>query len=99
MTEFDRERTISAAQAILDERGWCVLEACTDVPRQVWEARLLMFDHVADVIAETVEGEVREEPWLDLRLTGCDRVTLRPDPALGTYLCYVAQTPVPAALY
>lgn len=78
-----------AAQAILDQGGWCVLEECVDVPSQRWQARLLIFDRVADGVAEVVGFEVAADPDHDLRLTGCDRATLRPDPAMGAHLCYL----------
>jgi hypothetical protein len=82
-----------AAQAILDQGGWCVLEECVDVPSQRWEARLLIFDRVAEGVAEVVGLEVAADPHHDLRLTGCDRGTLRPEPDMGAHLCYLAGVP------
>lgn len=66
------------------------------MPEQVWEARLLMFDRVAEAVADLVDEEVGAEPQLDARLTGCDRRTLQPDPGMGAHLCYVAAEPMTA---
>jgi hypothetical protein len=75
-----------------------VFEVCVDVPTQQWEARAVIFDLQPDAVADTVAEEIRYEPELDARLTGCDRCTLHPEPAMGEYLCYVAEgAPTPAA--
>jgi hypothetical protein len=94
---FDRPRAVAAAQSILDRGGWCVLEACVDIPRQRWEPRVLIFDLVADAVADAVEAELCDDPSCDARLTGCDRRTLCPDSALGTYLCYVTASAADAS--
>ncbi len=80
----------AAARAMRDRGGWIVLEACVDVPAQAWEARVVIFSTAPETIAEAVEEEIAYEPGLDLRLTGCCRQTLAPDPEMGTYLCYLA---------
>ena len=61
-----------------------------DVPSQQWEVCALLFDLVAESVADVVEEEIASEPGLDVRLTGCDRRTLAPDRGLGAPLCYVA---------
>jgi hypothetical protein len=88
--EYDRAQTINAAQRILDQRGWCLYEVCLDVPNQVWEPQILIFDIAAEAVADTVEAEISAEPDYDARLSGCDRCTLRPVAAMGAYLCYLA---------
>ena len=90
MAYVEREPVIAAAEAILDLGGWCVLEACVDIPGQRWEARLLMFDLDPEAVADAVAGDIEVEPEHDVRLTGCDRRTLMPAPAMGAYLCYLA---------
>lgn len=87
---YDRQRTAMAAEVILSQGGWCVLEVCTDVSRQQWDPRVVIFDITPQAVADIVEQEVGHEPERDARLTGCDRRGLRPDPAMGAYLCYVA---------
>ncbi len=87
---------IAAAQSILDEGGWCVFEVCTDVPRQRWEARVVILNPLADAVADAVAEEINREPLYDARLTGCDRRTLRPAYDMGAHLCYVAEQPAHA---
>jgi hypothetical protein len=84
---------VDAAQSILDQGGWCVLEVCTDVPRQHWEARVLIFDRVAEAVADADAEEIAYEPEYDVRLTGCDLRTLGPEPGLGAHLVYLADAP------
>ena len=93
---YDRSRTVEAARRILGQGGWCVYEACVDVPTQHWEPRILMFDLVAPAVADAVEAEIDDAPGQDGRLTGCDRRTLQPTEAMGAHLCYVADAPTPA---
>jgi hypothetical protein len=93
---YDRDRATRAAEAILWQGGLCVFEVCVDIPRQVWEARALIFDLTADGVAETIAQEIDYEPERDARLSGCDRRTLRPEPAMGAYLCYVSEFPAAA---
>src|ERR1700751_3073454 len=95
---YERERTVAAARSIISRGGWCVLEVCVDVPSQQWEVCALLFDLVAESVADVVEEEIAFEPDLDARLTGCDRCTLAPDPGLGARLCYIADAPRPAAV-
>ncbi len=90
---IERARTIAAAQVILDQGGWCLLEACVDVPGQCWEARILIFNLAAEAVADAVFEEIEYAPELDYRLTGCDRSALRPNPAMGAHLCYLADVP------
>jgi hypothetical protein len=87
-----RTPILAAAQAVRDHGGWAVLEACVDVPRQVWEPRLLILGDAVQTIIDAVAEEAACEPGLDLRLTGFSRVTLAPDPAIGSFLCYLAPT-------
>jgi hypothetical protein len=87
MSPEERARTLDAAQRILAQGGWCVLEVCVDVPGQLWEPHLLLFDLVADAVADAVEDEVTHEPGLDARLTGYNRTTLAPDPGMGAFPC------------
>jgi hypothetical protein len=82
----EHDRTTAAAQAILDRGGWCMLEVCVDIPRQIWEPRVLLFDVVARHVADAVAEELACEPGFDARLSGCHRRTLQPDPGLGAYL-------------
>jgi CBS domain-containing protein len=84
---------IAAAQAILDQGCWCVLEICSDVPSQRWDAELLIFNLVAGAVADVVEEEIAQEPGQDARLTGCDRATLHPVPEIGAHLCYLGELP------
>ena len=93
MLRYERSRVAEAAQSILDEDGWCVVEVCVDVPAQRWEARLLICDGDPEVVADAIEQELACDWDSDLRLTGCDRRTLRPDPGKGSHLCHVQQTP------
>jgi CBS domain-containing protein len=90
---LERSRVAGAAQTILDRGGWCVLEVCLDVRRQQWEARVVIFDLAAEAVADTVAQELRYDPGLDARLTGCDRRTLHPDAGMGAHLIYVAAIP------
>jgi hypothetical protein len=87
---FDRPPVVRAAQSILEQGGWCVLEACVDIPSQEWETRVLIFDLVPEAVADAVIAELVDEPEHDARLTGCDRRTLCPDPSMGAHLCYLA---------
>ena len=96
MPPHDRSLVIAAAQSILEQGGWCVFEVCTDVPGQRWEARVVIFNLLADSVADAVVEEIEYEPCNDARLTGCDRRTLRPDPEMGAHLCYVAEQPAQA---
>lgn len=73
-----------------------MLEVCTDVPGQCWEARVVMFHLLADAVADAVAEEIDSDPFYDARLTGCDRSMLRPDADMGAHLCYVAEQPAPA---
>src|ERR1019366_4523020 len=95
MPGYQRLPVVQAAQAILDHGGWCVYEVCLDVPGQRWEARALIFDLLADAVADAVEAEIMLEPDRDARLTGCDRSTLVPVAGLGSYLCYVSDARAP----
>jgi hypothetical protein len=97
MFGYRRARVVAGASAILQAGGWCVLEICTDVPAQRWEAQLLIFDLTADAVADVVAQEVADRPDHDARLTGCDRATLAPCAALGAHLVYVASPPAQAA--
>ncbi|HEV3054557.1 MAG TPA: hypothetical protein VGX45_07875 [Solirubrobacteraceae bacterium] len=90
MAVFDRSLAVSAAQSIIEKGGWCVVEACLDVPEQVWEARILIFDRLPEAVADAVAEEIDLDPGHDARLTGCDRRTLAPDPEMGARLCYLA---------
>jgi CBS domain-containing protein len=96
MLIYDRALVIAAASSILDRGGWCMLERCVDVPRQLWEPRILLFDLVPNAVADAIEEELERESEHDARLAGCDRRTLQPDPAMGAYLCYLAQRPAAA---
>jgi hypothetical protein len=91
---YERSSTVEAAQVILDHGGWCVYEACLDVPEQRWEPRVVIFKRSADAVANAIELEVESEPFYDARLTGCDRLTLAPAPGMGAYLCYLADAPL-----
>jgi hypothetical protein len=51
----ERQRVIAAADRILAQGGWCVLERCVEVPVQCWVARGIIFDLVADAVADSVE--------------------------------------------
>jgi CBS domain-containing protein len=90
MLGYDRLRAVAGAQSILDQGGWCVLEVCVDVPAQRWEARVVIFGLTAEAVADNVATEIACESERDARLTGCDRRTLRPIPAMGAHLCYLA---------
>ena len=94
---YDRERAVEAAERILEYRGWCVYEACVDVPRQRWEPRLLMFHLSPEAVADALEAEIELEPEHDARLSGVDRRSLQPLPGIGAFLCYVADDPAPPA--
>lgn len=87
---YERCLAVQAAEQIIGQGGWCVYEACIDVPRQVWEARSLSFELTAEGVADEVEAEIELEPEHDGRLTACDRRTLLPEPGMGAYLCYLA---------
>ncbi len=73
-----------------------MFEVCTDVPRQRWEAHVVILNPLADAVADAVVEEITREPLRDARLTGCDRRTLRPADEMGAHLCYVAEQPAPA---
>jgi CBS domain-containing protein len=94
---YDRFQAVAGAQSILEQGGWCVLEVCVDVPMQCWEGRVVIFSHDAEAVADNVAREIMYESGRDARLSGCDRRTLRPDPAMGAHLCYVADSLGPAA--
>jgi CBS domain-containing protein len=93
MALLDRARVLAAARAVLDNGGWCVLEACIDVPKQRWDTRLLICAEEPEDVADAIVGEILLEPERDARIRWCDRRTLRSDPAMGSHLCYVAATP------
>ncbi len=95
---FDHSHTAAAAQSVLEQGGWCLLEVCVDVPGQRWESRVLICERDCEAVAAIVGDEIEREPGLDARLAGCDRRTLRPDPGMGAQLCYVALTPDPEVL-
>jgi signal-transduction protein with cAMP-binding, CBS, and nucleotidyltransferase domain len=71
-------------------------EVCTNVPRQRWEARVVILNPFADAVADAVAEEINREPLYDARLTGCDRRTLRRADEMGAHLCYVAEQPAHA---
>lgn len=96
MFRYDRSLVICAARSILEQGGWCVLERCVDIPRQQWETTLLVFDIAPEGVADAIEEELEHEREYDARLSGCDRRTLGPDPGMGAYLCYLADTQAPA---
>ena len=87
---MDRELITTAASAILAQRGWCVVEACTDIEQQCWEARLLVFGEDVETVIDAVAEEIECEPGVDLRLTGCCRRTLAPENGMGAFLCHLA---------
>jgi hypothetical protein len=60
---------------------------------------VVICDRVADAVAATVAEQIEHEPERDARLTGCDRCTLAPEPAMGAYLCYVAELPAHASTF
>ncbi len=91
-----RSVVIAAAQSILDQGGWCVLEACTDVSNQKWEGRAVFFHLAAEAVYEAVEEEIDVEPEYDARLTGCNRRTLHGDDELGAHLIYITANLVSA---
>jgi hypothetical protein len=90
MPLYDRARTVAAARQILAHGCCCLYEVCVDVPRQHWEARVLILDLAPEAIADAIEDEIAAEPEADGRITGCDRVTLHPVPEAGAHLCYVS---------
>lgn len=94
---YDRSMVIAAAQSILEQGGWCVLERCVDVPHQQWEPRILVFELIPEAVADAIEEELEYEPEHDARLAACDRRTLHPEPGMGAYLCYLAESPAPPA--
>ena len=95
---YERSRAVEAAQRILDQRGWCVYEACVERSRQLWETRVLLFDLNAEAVADALEEEIELEPEHDGRLVGCDRHTLCPEPGIGAHLVYLAEhSPLGAA--
>ena len=96
METLERAAAARAAEAILDRGGWCVVEVCLDVAGQRWDPRVLVCSTEAEVVVDAVFAEVWSDPTVDVRLAGCDRRTLAPDPDLGTYLCHLAAMPVAA---
>ncbi|MEA2254303.1 MAG: hypothetical protein QOG35_348 [Solirubrobacteraceae bacterium] len=93
----DLEAIARAAGPILDEGLWCVLEVCLDVPAQRWEPRLIVFRRDRREVAAAVGAWVAQEPDRDVRLSACDRSSLRPEPGVPPRLCYVAATPASTA--
>ena len=87
---MDEQLIAAAARTILDQHGWCVVEACLDVPTQVWDAKLLVFGENIATVVDAVAEEIEYDPQLDLRLTGCCRRTLTPKAEMGAHLCYIA---------
>ncbi len=75
-----------------------MLEACVDIPHQVWEPRVLMFEQTAEHVADAIAEELAGEPGCDARLTGCNRRTLQPDPDMGSWLFYLAEEALSASL-
>ncbi len=75
-----------------------MLEVCTDVPRQRWDASAVIFNPLAEAVADAVAIEIDYEPFYDARLTGCDRRTVRPDADMGAHLCFVAEQPAQAMI-
>lgn len=94
---YERSLALDAARSILAQGGWCILERCVDIPRQRWEPRILLFDLTPEAVVDAVQEELELEPEHDARLVGCDRRTLRPEPEMGAYICYLADTGAPAA--
>lgn len=93
MIAFSRSEVVSAAQAVIDAGGWCVLELCIDVPTQRWEPRLLVCNERADDVAEAVGIELVLDPACDARISGYNRCTLLREPAMGAHLCRVTELP------
>ncbi|MEA2250584.1 MAG: hypothetical protein QOG70_826 [Solirubrobacteraceae bacterium] len=93
----DLDAIAAAASPILEEGLWCVLEVCLDVPAQRWEPRLIVFRRDGREVAAAVGAWIAQEPDRDVRLSGCDRSSLRPEPGVPPRLCYVAATPASAA--
>lgn len=87
---YERSRAREAAQQILAQRGWCLYEVCLHVRDQLWEPRVVIFHLAAEAVVDAVEAEIDLEPEHDARLTGLDRRTLCPEPAMGSYVCYLA---------
>lgn len=96
---YERSRVFDAARRILERRGWCLYEACVDVPGQRWEPRTLFLDLTAAGVAESFAEGIELEPEHDARLTGVDRRTLLPLPGIGPDLVYLSDRPrcVPAS--
>lgn len=88
---MNREAIAAAAEEILEAGFWCVLEACIDIPRQVWERRLVIFRDDGDAVADVVAEWVDSMPHRDARLSGCARDSLRSVFTAPTHLCYLAE--------
>ncbi len=67
-----------------------MIHVCVDVPAQLWEPRLVIFREDAEAVAEVVAQWTGTMPDRDVRLSGCRRTNLRPEPDAPTQLCYVA---------
>jgi hypothetical protein len=87
---YDLDRATAAAEQIIQAGGWCVIEVCIDIPGQRWEPRVYVLDRAPAAAARKVGEQIEYEPERDARIAGCDRRTLLPDPAMGSYLCYLA---------
>jgi hypothetical protein len=70
MPIYDRSRTVAAAQQILARGCCCLYEVCVDVPRQHWEARVLILDLTSEGVADAIEDEIAAEPEHDARIAG-----------------------------
>ena len=96
MQSVDRAAVARAAQAVLAGGGWCVVEVCIDIAGQRWDPRVLVCSTDAEVVVDAVADEVWSDPAVDVRVAGCHRRTLAPDPDLGRYLCHLAAMPAAA---
>jgi hypothetical protein len=88
-----RRRYVAAARFVLEQGGWCVLEACVDVPRQQWDPRLLICERDPEAVADACLVEIERDPQRDARLAGRHRRTLRSEPDMGAELLHVADLP------
>ncbi len=90
VTYVHREAVSAAAEEILAAGYWCVVESCSDVPRQIWDRRLVVFRRDGEAVAEVASEWVDAMPHLDARLSGCCRATLRTAPGAPRHLFYLS---------
>jgi hypothetical protein len=80
----------TTARAIVAEGMWCVIEACTDIADQRWEAALLICSTEEEAVTRELAAWIADFPAQDLRICGYTRDSLRRVDHSPRAICYLA---------